>query len=491
MLAEGSVAPAIYGGLTTLQHRGQDAAGILTCDLQHVAQRQGRGLVREVFREASLRRLTGNLGIGHVRYPTAGSFAENETQPFFVNSPFGIGLVHNGNLTNLQKLRQLLVQREGRHLNTPSDSEVLLNVFARALQQQFPAGFRNRKNLCTKLLFRAVTQTFALLEGSFAVAILIVGHGLLVLRDPLGLRPLALGEHKGKTRTEFAVASEDVALTVLGFTNITDVQPGEAVWLPLQGKVRRQLCATPRPAACLFEYVYLARPDATIDAVSVYKARLRSGVALARQIKKARLKVDVVVPVPDTSRAAAIALAEELGVPYREGLIKNRYITRTFIMPTQSQRQRSIRQKLIPLPLELKNRKVLLVDDSIVRGNTSRQIVDLVRCAGAQKIYFAAAAPPIKFPCVYGVDMPSKSEFIAAGLSIDEVRSQLKVESLFYLSLAELKSACEFKHARNRKFCTACFKGHYPTRISAEYLAELQKLRAASRQGSDCQIALF
>lgn len=493
ILAENSVASVIYDGLATLQHRGQDAAGILTCAAQKVHQKQGRGLVREIFQAQDLQNLSGNLGLGHVRYPTAGSFAENETQPFFVNSPFGLGLVHNGNLTNTKKLRETLIKREARHLNTNSDSEILLNVFARALRKQYANSLNSRgqQKFSAQLLFAAVTQTYNLLEGGFAVVVLIVGHGLLAFRDPLGLRPLAIGERQGATQKEFAVASEDVALSVLGFTQITDVQPGEAIWLPLRGQAKRKICVQAPKAACLFEYVYLARPDAKLDAVSVYRSRLRSGIALAQQIRQAKVQPDVVVPVPDTARAAAISLAEELGVRYREGLIKNRYISRTFIMPTQSKRQKSIRHKLIPLPLELKDRKVLLVDDSIVRGNTSRQIVELVRQAGAKQVFFAAAAPPLKFPCVYGVDMPSKQEFIAHGLSVTEIQKQLQVDGLFYLRLQELKQACEFKDARNRAFCTACFEGRYPTKVSAKYLQEIQELRAAARQSDECQMPLF
>jgi amidophosphoribosyltransferase len=483
--SETSSVEKLYDGLATLQHRGQDAAGMLIFDGEHIHLKRGSGLVRDVFKAKDFARLKGNFGIGHVRYPTAGNFGTTEAQPFFINSPFGLGIAHNGNLTNTAKLRQELIFKEACYLNTKSDSEVLLNIFARELRKQKMTRFSVSK------LFAATKKTMQRIKGSYAAVILIAGQGILAIRDPQGLRPLSFGKRQGHTRPEFAIASEDIALSVLDFSQIEDVKPGEAIWFANNGKLIRQNCITKNWSPCIFEYVYLARPDAKIDDVSVYRSRLRAGQYLAKEIKKSNLKIDVVVPVPDTSRAAAIALAEELGLCYREGLIKNRYIARTFIMSTQSKRQKSIRHKLIPLPLELKNKNVLLVDDSIVRGNTSRQIIELVRQAGARKVFFASASPPIKFPCVYGVDMPSKSEFIANGLSIDQIQKQLKADALFYLPLPDLKKICEFKSVKNRKFCTACFTGKYPTKISRKYLTEIEKNRAASRKVGEGQLALF
>ena len=466
----------IYDGLATLQHRGQDAAGVMTFDGEQFHTKRGAGLVRDVVTPADILELRGTIGIGHVRYPTAGSYSAEEAQPFFVNSPLGLGLVHNGNLTNTDKLRREL-QKEGRHLNTSSDSEILLNVFSRELRKQKMTKFSVKK------IFTAAKRTVERTTGSFAAIILVAGHGILALRDPLGNRPLSVGIRKNAKRNELAVASENPAFAALGFENLGDVQPGEAVWLSSSGKLSRKQLVPKKWSPCIFEYVYLARPDSTIDDISVYRSRLRAGEYLAQEIKKSGVEIDVVVPVPDTSRSSALALANELGVRYREGLIKNRYIGRTFIMPTQAKRQKSIRHKLIPLPLELRKKNVLLVDDSIVRGNTSRQIVEMVRQAGAQNVYFAAAAPPLKFPCVYGVDMPSKKEFIANKLSIPQIAKKLKADAVFYLPLPDLIRACEFEKTKIPKFCTACFDGKYPTKeVTAKYLAAVERCRDRSRQ---------
>jgi amidophosphoribosyltransferase len=485
--SESEAVGEIYDGLATLQHRGQDAAGIMIFDGNQFHTKRGDGLVRDVITAEDIPELRGKIGIGHVRYPTAGSYSTEEAQPFFVNSPFGLGLVHNGNLTNTEKLRKDLAH-EGRHLNTTSDSEILLNVLSREIRKQKMQRFSVSK------LFAAAKKTAQRVTGSYAAIILVAGHGILAMRDSHGLRPLVIGKRKGKKHPELAAASENPALTALGFESLGDVQPGEAVWLSSNGKLARKQLVSKKWSPCIFEYVYLARPDATIDDVSVYRARLRSGEYLAQEIKKAGIEIDVVVPVPDTSRTSALTVASALGVNYREGLIKNRYIGRTFIMPTQAKRQKSIRHKLIPLPLELRNKKVLLVDDSIVRGNTSRQIVEMVRSAGAKKVYFASASPPLRSPCAYGVDMPSKKEFIANTRNIPQIAKQLKADGVFYLSLSDLMKSCEFEEKTNLKFCTACFDGKYPTKeVDAKYLAKIERQRNSSRrkEGKDKQMTLL
>ena len=476
--AENEVVGELYDGLATLQHRGQDAAGIMTFDGQRLYEKRGNGLVRDVILADDVQKLSGSIGIGHVRYPTAGGYDPKESQPFYVNSPFGLALVHNGNLTNTEKLREELISKEGRYLNTNSDSEVLLNIFSRELRRQKMQGFS-----CDKL-FAAVKETMQRVRGSYAVIILIAGQGLLGFRDPSGIRPLALGERKGKLKNEYVLASENVAFSVLNYEFLEDVQPGEAIWIPNSGKLIRRQCLPKKWSPCIFEYVYLAHPDSKIDDISVYKSRLRMGEYLAKEVRKAKLSIDVVVPVPDTSRAAALTVASELGVRYREGLIKNRYIGRTFIMPNQSKRKKSIRHKLIPLELELKNKNVLIVDDSIVRGNTSRQIVEMVRSVGAKKVYFASASPPLVSPCVYGVDMPSKQEFIANKLTVEQIREQLKADALFYLPLKSLNRACKYGRSKVNKFCTACFDGEYPTKeVTEKYLAKVEKTRGCCERG--------
>lgn len=485
--ANSEVVGDIYDGLATLQHRGQDAAGVTTFDGEQFHTKRGAGLVRDVIGVADILELRGKIGIGHVRYPTAGSYSVEEAQPFFVNSPLGLALVHNGNLTNTEKLRREL-KKEGRYLNTSSDSEILLNVFSRELRRQKMTKFSVKK------LFAAARKTVERASGSFAAVILVAGHGILAIRDPQGLRPLSIGIRKNSKRNVLAVVSEDPTFAALDFEKIGDVQPGEAVWLSAAGKISRKQLVPSKWSPCIFEYVYLARPDTTLDNISVYRSRLRAGEYLAQQIQKAKIKIDVVVPVPDTSRSSALALANELGVKYREGLIKNRYIGRTFIMPTQAKRQKSIRHKLIPLPLELRNKNVLLVDDSIVRGNTSRRIVEMVRSVGAKKVYFAAAAPPLKFPCVYGVDMPSKKEFIANKLSISQIAKKMKADAVFYLPLVDLIRACEFEKTKIPKFCTACFDGKYPTKeVTPKYLAAIEKCRDCSRrkEGGKKQMTLL
>jgi len=466
----------IYDGLSTLQHRGQDAAGIMTFDGSQYHSKRGDGLVRDVFRRGDVERLQGNIGIGHVRYPTAGSYDVREAQPFYVNAPFGLALVHNGNLTNTESLREKINAKGVRHLNTSSDSEVLLNVFADQLWKQ------KLKKIQPKKLFAAVSETMKEIRGAYAVVILIAGQGMLAFRDPSGLRPLGVGRRAGRTQDEYMFASENISMTTLAYDFLGDVQPGEAVFIDMMGKMHRSSCTKPNWSPCIFEHVYLARPDALIDQVSVYKARLRAGSYLAAEVAKADLPIDVVVPVPDTSRTAALTVANDLGVRYREGLMKNRYIARTFIMPTQEKRKKSIRHKLIPMELELRGKNVLLVDDSIVRGNTARQIIAMVREAGAKKVYLASASPALVSPCVYGVDMPTKKELIASGLTTEQVRKELKADALFYLPLKDLLTSCFVGNPKIPKYCTACFTGKYPTReVTKSYLAAAEKARTNSK----------
>ena len=402
MVARSPVNQSIYDGLTVLQHRGQDAAGIITCDGERLHLRKNNGLVRDVFHTRHMLRLFGNMGIGHVRYPTAGCESSAEAQPFYVNSPYGISLAHNGNLTNSNKLKQELFQEDLRQINTDSDSEVLLNVFAHELQQH------GKLKVEVDDVFKAVAGVHRRCRGAYAAVAMITGYGVVAFRDPFGIRPLVYGRQETPQGDNFMVASESVALDALGYELIRDVAPGEAVFISLDGKLHTRQCAeSPTVMPCIFEYVYLARPDSIIDDVSVHKARLRMGEKLADKILRVRPDhdIDVVIPIPDTSRTSALQLANNLGLKFREGFIKNRYIGRTFIMPGQQQRKKSVRQKLNAIDLEFRGKNVLLVDDSIVRGTTSSQIIDMAREAGAKKVYFASAAPPVRFPNVYGIYM--------------------------------------------------------------------------------------
>jgi len=413
IVAHSAVNQSIYDGLTVLQHRGQDAAGIITCEGSRLHLRKNNGLVRDVFHTRHMLRLYGNMGIGHVRYPTAGSessASSAEAQPFYVNSPYGISLAHNGNLTNSDKLKQELFQEDLRQINTDSDSEILLNVFAHELQQQ------GKLKMDVDDVFKAVARVHKRCKGAYAAVAMITGYGVVAFRDPFGIRPLVFGKKESPQGTNYMMASESVALDSLGYELVRDVAPGEAVFITLDGQLHTRQCAdNPSVKPCIFEYVYLARPDSIIDNVSVYKARLRMGEKLADKIRRIRPDhdIDVVIPIPDTSRTSALQLAYNLGLKYREGFIKNRYIGRTFIMPGQQQRKKSVRQKLNAIDLEFSGKNVLLVDDSIVRGTTSSQIIEMAREAGANKVYFASAAPPVRYPNVYGIDMPNSAELIA------------------------------------------------------------------------------
>lgn len=488
--ASSPVVRDLYDGLVMLQHRGQDAAGIMTYE-DHFHLKKGNGLVRDVFHAKHMARLRGNVGIGHVRYPTAGCYDSAEAQPFYVNSPFGIALNHNGNLVNYAELKEEVTKDNSRYINTKSDSEILLNVLADEIAKA------KRKNLSPSQLFRALDHVYKRLKGSYAVVCLIAGHGLLAFRDPFGIRPLVFGKRSITRGPDYIFASETVALDTLGFEFIRDVAPGEAIYIELNQKVHMKQIRKPQSSPCIFEYVYLARPDSVLDGISVYKSRLRMGKFLAQKIKKAvikGLKIDVVIPVPDTARSAAFEIAAELRVRCREGLIKNRYIGRTFIMPGQEIRKRSVRYKLNPIPLEIKGKNVLLVDDSIVRGNTSRKIIEMVREAGAKKVYFASACPPLRYPCVYGVDMPSRKDFIAHNLKIAEVGRAIGADEIFYQDLEDLVAAVQTGNKKIGNFCTGCLSGKYPTRgisKSALQRAEQKSGGASEADSEDDQLSLI
>ncbi|QEP43728.1 amidophosphoribosyltransferase [Ectothiorhodospiraceae bacterium BW-2] len=477
IVANSSVNQALYDGLTVLQHRGQDAAGMMTCDGDRIYLRKDNGLVRDVFHTRHMIGLRGNMGIGHVRYPTAGSASSAEAQPFYVNSPYGIALAHNGNLTNAAMLKADLFREELRHINTNSDSEILLNVFAYELQQQ-------GKIVCTAAdIFAAIERVHQRCEGGYAAVALIIGYGVVAFRDPFGIRPLMIGRRSHGKRSEYMVASESVSIDVLGFERYRDVEPGEAVYIDSKGQLHSHQCAkSPRYAPCLFEYVYFARPDSIIDGISVYKARLRMGTKLAKKIERTfpDHDIDVVIPIPDTSRTSALQLANKLGVTFREGFIKNRYIGRTFIMPGQKQRKKSVRQKLNAIELEFHGKNVLLVDDSIVRGTTSKQIIQMAREAGANKVYFASASPPVRYPNVYGIDMPAASELVGHGRDEAQIAAKIGADRLFYQDLKDLvKAVCHKKIPHIQEFEDSVFSGHYITEgITKDYLTRLEQQRS-------------
>lgn len=475
------VAAELYNALTVLQHRGQDAAGIATLDGNHIHLSKGGGLVRDVFGANDMLSLQGNLGIGHVRYPTAGLDDSSEAQPFYVNSPYGIALGHNGNLINTSELKQALFDSDRRHLNTESDSEVLLNILAHEIQVQNP------ERLAPVHIFAAVDAVHRRCRGAYSVIAAICGHGILGFRDPHGIRPVVIGAREGRRGTEYAIASESVALDVLGFELMRDLKPGEAVFIDLKGCLHSHESTLARKLTpCIFEHVYFARPDSMLDDIAVYKARLRMGKALARKILYERPDhdIDVVIPVPDTSRTAALPLAYDLHVKYREGLMKNRYIGRTFIMPGQEQRLKSVRQKLNPVELEFRGKNVLLVDDSIVRGTTSREIIQMAREAGARKVYFASASPPVRYPNVYGIDMPATAELVASGRSEREIESVLGADWLIYQDLPDLIEACRSGNEGIEEFDTSCFSGEYVTGVSPAYLEAIELERSdAARSG--------
>jgi amidophosphoribosyltransferase len=473
----------IYDALLLLQHRGQDAAGIVTMQGTKCFMHKARGMVRDVFRTRNMRGLPGTVGLGQVRYPTAGNaYSEEEAQPFYVNAPFGIVLVHNGNLTNAAALKQELVGIDRRHINTDSDTEVLINILAHEL-----AVAARDKPLSVQEIFQAVGAVHQRIKGSYAVVALIAGYGLLAFRDPFGIRPLCFGQSTVAGNHEVMVASESVALEGTGHQLTRDVAPGEAIFIDLQGQVHAQQCATnPVLHPCMFEYVYLARPDSVMDGISVYQARLNMGETLAQRLISTMppSEIDVVIPIPESSRPSAMQLAQKIGKPYREGFVKNRYVGRTFIMPGQGVRKKSVRQKLNAIGVEFKGRNVLLVDDSIVRGTTSKEIIQMARDAGARKVYMASAAPPVRFPNVYGIDMPTKAELIAHDRSVEEIRQFIGADALIYQDVDAMKKVVAALNPKVAGFEASCFDGHYVTGdVSAEDFASMAAQR--SKQGEE------
>ena len=485
IVARSPVNQLLYDGLLLLQHRGQDAAGIVTSENKTFHMQKGTGMVRDVFRTRNMRSLPGNIGIAHCRYPTAGSASNSaEAQPFYVNSPFGIVLGHNGNLTNSEKLKEEMFRQDLRHINTNSDSEVLLNVLAHELEN---ASVKLR--LDPQKIFTAVANVHLRVRGAYAVIAMIAGHGVLAFRDPYGIRPAVIGYNETPEGIEYMIASESVAVEALGFRVLRDIAPGEAVFIDEDANFYSQQCAQSTSLnPCIFEYVYLARPDSLIDGASVYEARLHMGEKLAEKIRRKYkdLDIDVVIPIPDSSRPSALQLAMTLGVPYREGFVKNRYIGRTFIMPGQAVRKRSVRQKLNVIGVEFKGKNVLLVDDSIVRGTTSREIVQMARESGARKVFFATAAPPVRFPNVYGIDMPTRAELIAAHRSEEEVAAEIGADALIYQDLEALKDAVRRANPRLAEFEASCFDGRYITGdVTSDYLQAIEVRRDAARDSGE------
>ena len=474
VVSQGPVNQLIYDALLLLQHRGQDAAGIVTLQGRKVFMHKAKGMVRDVFRTRNMRALPGNAGLGQVRYPTAGNaYSEEEAQPFYVNAPFGITLAHNGNLTNAQALKAELFSTDHRHINTESDTEVLVNVFAHELERT-----TRGVSLTTQDVFDAVANVHKRIKGSYAVVALIAGHGLLAFRDPYGIRPLCIGRSDNGT---VMVASESVTLDGTGHVFDRDLAPGEAVFIDLQGNVHAQQCAeqTQLPP-CIFEYVYLARPDSVMDGISVYQARLNLGETLAKRVISTvpPNEIDVVIPIPESSRPSAMQLAQLLGIPYREGFVKNRYVGRTFIMPGQGVRKKSVRQKLNVIQSEFKGRNVLLVDDSIVRGTTSREIVQMARDAGARKVYMASAAPPVRYPNVYGIDMPTSAELVAHGRTVEQIRETIGCDALIYQDVDGMKKAIGALNPKLDGFDASCFDGVYVTGdINPEDISRINEAR--------------
>ncbi len=486
ILGNDPVNQALYDGLTIVQHRGQDSAGIITSDGNRVYLRKDNGLVRDVFRTRHMVQLRGTMGVGHVRYPTAGSDSRAEAQPFYVNSPFGIALGHNGNLINADELRDDLFKQDLRQLNTSSDSEILLNIFAHELRE---AIGESSLRAAPEDLFRAVSGVFRRCKGAYAVVAMVVGVGIVAFRDPCGIRPLVYGTRESDSGTSHMVASESVALDVLGYERVRDIRPGEVMFIDASGKVHRSICAENTICApCIFEYVYLARPDSILDDIPVYQTRMHMGKRLGQRLKEEWQDhdIDVIVPVPDTSRTAALEMAKALKIPYREGFIKNRYIGRTFIMPGQAERKKSVRQKLNAIAAEFDGKNVLLVDDSIVRGTTSQKIIELAREAGAKKVYFASAAPPVRFPNVYGIDMPSTSELVAFNRNIDQICDEIGADKLIYQELDDLIAAVSVCNPAIKEFDTSCFDGVYVTGdVTPAYLGLVNSKRNDAAKAND------
>lgn len=477
-----SVNQSIYDALTVLQHRGQDAAGIVTIDENdYFRLRKANGLVQDVFQAQHMQRLQGNIGIGHVRYPTAGSSSVSEAQPFYVNSPYGITLAHNGNLTNTNDLRNNILKKARRHVNTSSDSEVLLNILASELDQF------NIDSLTPTNIFSAIEQVHKIIKGAYACVAMVIGYGLIAFRDPNGIRPLVIGKRTINNKTEYMVASESVALDTLDFEFIRDVEPGEAIYITKEGQLYAKLCTTNTEyTPCIFEYVYFARPDSLMNGISVYQSRILMGQKLGQKIAREwqDLDIDVVIPIPETSCDAALEIARILNKPYRQGFVKNRYVGRTFIMPGQTMRQRSVRRKLNANRIEFENKNVLLVDDSIVRGTTSQQILDMVRSVGAKKIYLASAAPEIRYPNVYGIDMPAANELIAHNRNVEQIAQEIGADKLIFQDLSDLIDAVREGNPSLTNFECSVFDGQYVAgNIDANYLASLQHNRSDQSKG--------
>ena len=469
------VGQSLYDGLTVLQHRGQDAAGIVTIHDNTFRLRKDNGLVKDVFHTRHMLRLQGNVGIGHVRYPTAGSSSSSEAQPFYTGSPYGIALAHNGNLTNAEELQEWLFKTARRHVNTTSDSEVLMNILGHELQNA------DSLELTPNDIFNAVTNVHKRCRGGYATVAIIIGHGMVAFRDPNGIRPLVFGKRETSTGVEYMVASESVALDACDFEFVRDIAPGEAIFFGENGSLHSQQCAeNPLYSPCIFEFVYFARPDSTIDKMSVYASRVEMGNKLAEKISRewADEDIDVIIPIPETSCDIALQIANHLNIPYRQGFVKNRYIGRTFIMPGQEQRKKSVRRKLNAIGAEFKGKNVLLVDDSIVRGTTSEQIIDMARASGAKKVYFASAAPEIRFPNVYGIDMPSANELIAHGRELDDICEMIGADKLIYQSIDDLVEAVGKANPEVTRFETSVFNGQYITNdIDQDYLEKLDAKR--------------
>ena len=484
---DSQVASSIYDGLIVLQHRGQDAAGIVTSDSNNICHRRANGLVRDVFLERHMKKLVGAMGIGHVRYPTAGSNSSSEAQPFYTNTPFGVSLAHNGNLNNTPEIISGLLEYDHRRINTSSDSEALLNLFAAEIQRSVNGRPGGMSALDEEDIFRAVERTHLRVEGSYSVVCLITGWGMVAFRDPYGIRPLFMGKKEVGNFTERLISSESVACQSLGYEMDRDVNPGEAVIVRMNGKTISKIC---HPALdhtpCVFEHVYFARPDSVIDGISVHKARLRMGEALAKRITSSLPdhRIEAVIPVPDSGRIAALGLSKEMGIPYREGFVKNRYIGRTFIMPGQKMRKDSVRKKLNTIDEEFDGKIVLIVDDSIVRGNTSRRIVQMARDAGAKKVFFASSSPPIVHPNVYGIDMPAREEYVAYGKENEEICSTIGADWLIYQELDDLVEACLGAGGSSpANFDCSCFNGEYVTGgITDEYLNRIGRIRSDSEK---------
>jgi amidophosphoribosyltransferase len=461
----------LYQGLLAIQHRGQDSAGIITYD-GRFHTKKGNGLVRDIFTEDHFKRLKGTIGLGHTRYPTIGGYGGEEAQPFLINAPFGIMMAHNGNVINYKEIKQVLFEKHNRLLNSDNDVEAILNIFAQELAEQ------NIKKLTPQHIFNAVRSVYGKVKGSYSVVTYIAEHGIVAFRDPFGIKPLVYGSRDNGQITSYAVASESVSLNIMNFGNIKNIEAGQVLFIDRNRNIHTQKLVDCPHSPCLFEWVYFARPDSFIDNVNVYDCRVHLGGFLAEKIKTMKLDIDVVVPVPDSARDAAIEIARILKLRYREALVKNRYIGRTFIMPSDQSRKSSVRQKLNPIVSEFRGKNVLLVDDSIVRGNTSRAIIDLVRECGAKKVYFAAYSPPLRYPCVYGIDMQTKTEFIARNANVDQIAKKLRADKVIYQSLEDLEKAVSLGNKKLKKFCSACFSGVYPTGdVSPKVLEEIEAER--------------